>query len=601
MDFGLPLKRRSLVSDRVRLAIIIIGGLFLLATGAIRNVAAQSTRLAEIQGIGFQDVGTDGFVLQRTTSVTLRITGLDPEESRPLATSAWIIDALTREPVWTFDPVGARSESRLLVEAEETVELGAGSYEVYFASFLDWGERWEDVRGIADVVRNVVDEIFDRNHMGWGDWEEQFEDARDDLGIRVYSNGEGRNEPNADILAEGFLSTAFLTITGVEDNGYAQEGFILKRPMSVEVYGIGEMLHGEAYDYAWIVDAESRSKVWTMDFENTEHAGGASKNRVARETLRLDEGRYAAYVVTDGSHSAEEWNAAPPFDPDFWGLTLRVQESGDMRSVSRYEYENISLSNAIVALRGLQDDEHRSEGFSLAQPMAVRIYALGEGRDGEMFDYAWIVDAGSRRRVWTMEYVDTEHAGGAQKNRVFDRVISLPRGDYVVHYATDDSHSFRSWNMDPPYDAEAWGITVVPALPDADRRAFSPYDQNSDRNILALLTEVRDDQHRRQSFSLAKETKVRVYAIGEGIDGDMYDYGWIEEAKSGRVVWEMSYGITRPAGGADKNREVNTVILLPEGDYEVHFQSDGSHAFGDWNARPPFEQEGWGITVTLAE
>jgi hypothetical protein len=585
----------------MRLAIIILGALFLVVSGAIRDVAAQSTRLAEIKDVDFEDVGSDGFVLERATNVTIRVTGLDPEQSRPLATSAWILDAATRTPVWIFDAGEAHSESRLLVESEESVELGAGSYEVYFASFVDWGEKWEDVRGIADVVRNVVDEIFDRDHIGWNDWEESYEDARDDLGVGVFSDGRGHNEPNADVLAEDFLATAFLTITGVENNGYAQEGFILKRPMNVEVYAIGEMLHEEPYDYAWIVDANTRSKVWTMTFDNSEPAGGARKNRMARENILLDEGRYAAYVVTDGSHSAEEWNAPPPFDPDFWGLTLRVVESDDIRNVSRYEYENISVSNAIVALRGFGDDQHRSEGFTLSQPMAVRIYALGEGRDGEMFDYAWIVDADTRRRVWSMDYYDTEHAGGAQKNRVFDGVVSLPRGNYVVHFVTDDSHSYRSWNMDPPYDAAAWGVTVVPALSDFDGSMVSSYDQESDKSILARVTEVRDDAHRRQHFSLGKDTKVRIYAVGEGMGGDMFDYGWIEDSKSGRVVWEMTYGMTEPAGGAEKNREVNTVMMLPEGDYEAHFRTDGSHAFGQWNARPPFEQESWGLTVSLAE
>jgi len=28
----------------------------------------------------------------------------------------------------------------------------------------------------------------------------------------------------------------------------------------------------------------------------------------------------------------------------------------------------------------------------------------------------------------------------------------------------------------------------------------------------------------------------------------MYDYGWIEEAKTGKTVWEMTYHMTEHAG-----------------------------------------------------
>ncbi len=44
----------------------------------------------------------------------------------------------------------------------------------------------------------------------------------------------------------------------------------------------------------------------------------------------------------------------------------------------------------------------------------------------------------------------------------------------------------------------------------------------------------------------------------------------------------------------------NQVILLDKGEYVVHFVTDGSHAYGDWDDDPPDDPEAWGITVTLA-
>jgi hypothetical protein len=81
----------------------------------------------------------------------------------------------------------------------------------------------------------------------------------------------------------------------------------------------------------------------------------------------------------------------------------------------------------------------------------------------------------------------------------------------------------------------------------------------------------------------------------------MADYGWIENTKTGETVWEMTYRATTAAGGAHKNRMVNKTILLEPGEYEVHYQTDGSHAFGEWNDDPPEDQIHWGITLYKEE
>jgi hypothetical protein len=114
------------------------------------------------------------------------------------------------------------------------------------------------------------------------------------------------------------------------------------------------------------------------------------------------------------------------------------------------------------------------------------------------------------------------------------------------------------------------------------------------------LTEVRDDDQVQKTFSLDRESDVRIYALGEGTGGEMVDYGWIEDAASGRRVWEMTYRVTEHAGGATKNRRFDGVIRVPAGRYVVRYKTDGSHAFGNWNAAPPDDPEAWGITVYRA-
>ena len=38
--------------------------------------------------------------------------------------------------------------------------------------------------------------------------------------------------------------------------------------------------------------------------------------------------------------------------------------------------------------------------------------------------------------------------------------IMLEKGSYELHFQSDDSHSYKGWNMDPPDDPTMWGITL---------------------------------------------------------------------------------------------------------------------------------------------
>ncbi|MDX1429946.1 MAG: hypothetical protein R3282_06645, partial [Rhodothermales bacterium] len=572
--------------------------LVLLLTSSFSQAIAQTTAAAEIFGVQLGRVHAEGFVLEQSGTVTITATCLDTRKTRPLSSNAWILDATTRMPVWDFADAASDRRGRHLREAKTDVRLGAGSYEVYYASFLDWNDfNWRD-GGIGEVVRNVVDEILDRNKWDdWGDWEEKFDELRGDLGVTVRTEASVRRTSDMDALAKAFVDRAFLTISGVEDDAYGVRGFELQRPMQVDIYAIGELIDNDRYDYAWIIDTATRRKVWEMNRRNTEHAGGAKKNRMSRDRIRLDQGRYAAFYVSDGSHSTTEWNAPPPYDPDFWGVTVLATDGADLRQVSLFDYENVPLAQAFVKLREVRDDEHRIAGFRVNRPTAVRIYAMGEGRSGDMFDYGWIIDADTRQRVWTMDYSLTDHAGGASKNRLYDGVIELDAGNYEAHYITDDSHAFNEWNSDRPFDPPAWGMTIVPAEAGNANR-FSTFDPRSTRNHLAQIVRVGDREETYTDFTLDRDARVRVYAIGEGTGNTMHDYGWIEDRETGQALWEMTYRMTEHAGGARKNRMVNTVVMLPAGRYRLHYKSDGSHSYEDWNASPPIDVEYYGITVS---
>ena len=354
------------------------------------------------------------------------------------------------------------------------------------------------------------------------------------------------------------------------------------------------------YDLGWIVNADTRERVWEMSYWDTEHAGGALKNRIVDDYITLQAGDYLIYFVTDDSHSPQEWNQLPPYDPYHWGITMWGVDT-DLGETVVKEYQEIEIE-PIIEINHIRNNQFEMEGFTLKRDVDLHIYALGEySRSRHKFvDFGWIMDAHSREIVWQMDYENTEHAGGSQKNRVFDSKIFLPVGSYLVFYISDDSHAYKHWNAKQPYQPEAWGITISPAKKEFSYIDVKEYNEDDDKNILAQIIQVRNKENLIANFSLNQSAKVKIYAIGEGDHSKMYDYGWIED-EDGKIVWEMRYKSTFHAGGAKKNRMVNDIISLNRGSYLVHYKTDGSHSYRSWNSTPPDDLFHWGITIIKYE
>ena len=113
--------------------------------------------------------------------------------------------------------------------------------------------------------------------------------------------------------------------------------------------------------------------------------------------------------------------------------------------------------------------------------------------------------------------------------------------------------------------------------------------------LIAEIVQVGNKQDKTVPFSLPSSQDVRIFAIGEAQNGEMFDYGWIEDDKGSRV-WEMQAPKTMPAGGANKNRKIDAQITLPAGNYKLRYKSDDSHSFDNWNSLPP-DINFWGIAI----
>lgn len=130
------------------------------------------------------------------------------------------------------------------------------------------------------------------------------------------------------------------------------------------------------------------------------------------------------------------------------------------------------------------------------------------------------------------------------------------------------------------------------------KQAFTrdEFDKFGGMPVIASIDDVSDSEYRTVEFALEEATAVAVYAIGEGEDGLMCDYGGIEDARTGRLVWEMYYIFSEYAGGAFKNRKLERILPLPAGTYRLHYRSDERHSFDRWNNLPP-DHYWWGIRL----
>ena len=618
---------RSSLQKSVSLLLVVVAAFIFLGTGISFRSAApipvsvqpggsgKDKEIVSLKDFTKLEVRATGITLAKDLKVHISAIGggdrsfwqdaFGDNESQQMFASGWIIDANTRELVWdmTMDNSAGRSDRRI---SEKDVTLKKGSYEIYFqaygyasgGSFSHFSmniDRREQRHSSSKVFGGILNLVGANNEDKYEDFMEY---AKDRWGITI-------TVPEEDVPSVQTFSAPMtakdvvVAMTDLGDNARYRKILEVGKDVHVHIYAVGEgQRSDDVDDFGWLVNSETRQRVWDMSVKNVEYAGGASKNIKYDGDVSLPKGRYELCYITDGSHSNDDWNARPPFDPFNYGITITLKNAGDNDAIKVSDAGDVD-KNVIVKLTEMRDDDYKSAGITLNKETPVRIYALGESENNnrDMADYGWIVNSKTHERVWTMERRDTYHAGGASKNRLTDDVITLPKGSYVAYFQTDGSHSYNNWNSDEPFDPEHWGITIMGVGKNFDAKDISTFSEEKEEGVLAQLIRVRDDEHERQRFSVSVRASVRVYAIGESSDDEMADYGWIENSETGQRVWEMEYDKTSWAGGAKKNRLFDKNITLDKGEYEVHFKTDGSHAYNDWNDNPPEDRTHWGITI----
>ena len=586
-------------------------------------VFAGERTIVSLRNMSSVELKSAGIEVPQTTTfhITARGSGgsqCDNRDSRDddrhdMFAYGWITNADTRQVVWVMEKENtSRARDDRTFDGEVTLQRG--SYEIYFAAttftyvstfknisvnvdhrekrLFNMGERGTSTSWLKGWFKGWFDGMFG------DDLREDWEKRSKDWGMDIMVDDNKASSIKTFSPPKEMPDVVFKA-TKLGENEFIRKNFTLAEPMKLHIYALGEGYRNtpDLADYGWIVSLGDRSRVWEMKWRNCSSAGGASKNALFNDDVSLPKGEYTLYYVTDNSHSELDWNCAPPGDPLNYGITIMASGEKEKANFKMSSFKD--EGNVILSITKAGDNENRSEGFTLKEETKIRVYAIGEQSNSRrsMADYAIILDARTRTKVWTMNADNTYHAGGASKNRYVDEVITLPKGSYIVQYNTDDSHAYGEWNSDPPFDPEHYGVTLYGVGEKFDRSVVGKYVEQPDKSVIAQIIRVGNDANKEQKFRLDKTTKIRVYAIGEGVNREMADYGWITDNKTGTTVWEMTYSMTFHAGGARKNRTVNTTIILDKGDYTLHYETDDSHAYRDWNQDPPEDPEYWGITL----
>jgi len=211
----------------------------------------------------------------------------------------WVKDCRTGEVIWAMDAkhavwAGGAGKNRM---CEAGAQLGPGEYAVTY--------------------------VTDDSHSAGGGWNASPPWDADHAGMTLYWTG-AEAEPGNYVSYARERSPGLLgMIAAVGDRANETVPFELRRPSTVRVVCQGEGFQSEMYDFGWIEKEGDGERVWTMNFDISNHAGGAKKNREWRGDIQLPAGTYRLRYVSDDSHSFNDWNAAPPSHRGAdWGISV---------------------------------------------------------------------------------------------------------------------------------------------------------------------------------------------------------------------------------------------------------------------------------------
>ena len=251
-------------------------------------LVAQNALLT-IDDIYPEETESGAFTINSAQDVKIEAIGSHVRGKYEMLSNAWILDSGTREVVWELADATSKWKDRHLRSYTDEIRLEAGQYEVYYSSFPPNHYRHDG---------------WNISRMFFGpDDREDYEDSYRDYSISIFANGSAISGGQVNDMQNSIKEKAVVSLFAERDERFLEQGFTLDRDMDLIVYSLGELRDDGAFDYGWIINSDTRERVWQFRYRRSDHAGGAKKNRVARNEITLPAGNYAAFYTTDDSHA----------------------------------------------------------------------------------------------------------------------------------------------------------------------------------------------------------------------------------------------------------------------------------------------------------
>ncbi len=232
--------------------------------------------------------------------------------------------------------------------------------------------------------------------------------------------------------------------------------------------------------------------------------------------------------------------------------------------------------------------------------VVVRVEGLSEVSE------AWVLAAGSREVVWRTG--EGRPAGQARRSSRYRERVRLAAGGYEVYYALREGAGGSGDAVEGVLahvlgaegsggeDLGVWVRGSGRALPEEE---LARRRERGKAGGLVDLAGLGDGVWEARGFVLGAPAEVEVYALGELGPEDASDVGWIVDAGTREVVWELTWEGSAPAGGDERNRVARARLALPAGRYEARFITDRGHSAAGWFGAPR-DPAFWGLTVRCA-
>jgi len=96
--------------------------------------------------------------------------------------------------------------------------------------------------------------------------------------------------------------------------------------------------------------------------------------------------------------------------------------------------------------------------FDLQEDKKVLIMSTGEIDDFGKYDYGFLMRG--KDTVWTMHGSKSKHSGGNEKNKLQIETIFLKKGSYTLHFISDNTNAFDSWDGGAPNKINFYGVLL---------------------------------------------------------------------------------------------------------------------------------------------